>query len=424
MVQQIRNPLEERYDSLRVVQGSLKSASSDDPFIVKAMHLILSYGAEARASDIHIEPFDAGARIRYRIDGMLHEMLRVPQEISEPMTRAIKLKANMATDTVGRSKPQDSRLELEHDNRKLDLRVSSFPTLHGDVITMRVLDRAAPRAGLEQLGFAPDTLERFTRQLRRPNGMLLVTGPTNSGKTSTLYAALEKLKSPHIKIITLEDPIEYQIDGIDQAQINPQVGVTFASGLRAILRQDSNVILVGEIRDQETAEIAIRAALTGHLVFSTLHARNAAGATARLVEMQIEPHLIVTSLTGVVAQRLVRVLCPKCKVPDPGVGSTFTRLWNQETTLPCPDPAQGSLSKGTGCRDCNLTGYKGRIGIYEFLVLNDDLKQLILERASNQLHKASVVLGMRTMRIDGLEKAYKGVTTIEEVLRVIGETED
>jgi len=399
-------------------------SSSEDPFIVKLVQLLLSHGIGVRASDIHIEPTSVGARIRYRVDGILHEMLQLPPEIYDPLVRSIKIKANMATDIVGRSKPQDGRIDFESNGRQLDLRLSSFPTLFGDVLAIRILDRSSPRLALEQLGFPRHSLKEFEGLLRRPNGLILVTGPANSGKTTTLYAALDKLRSPHIKVVTLEDPVEYQMEGIDQAQINPVIGLTFASGLRAILRQDANIILVGEIRDKETAEIAIRAALTGHLVFSTLHTRHSCGAVTRLIDMEIEPHLIVASVSGIVAQRLVRLLCPDCKVPDPTPANTFVRLWTQEIAAAPPDLSLAAFCKGTGCPSCNVTGYQGRTGIFELLILTDALKQLILGHDTDRLYKTVVGSGMRTMLLDGLDKARQGLTTVEEVLRVTGEMED
>jgi type II secretory ATPase GspE/PulE/Tfp pilus assembly ATPase PilB-like protein len=421
--------LRELYDDLRVAQGHHEltrvSDSSEDPFIVKLAQLLLSYGVQSQASDIHIEPTSAGARVRYRIDGLLHEMLQLPQEIRDPLLRSLKLKANMAVDMVGRSKPQDSRIDFESNSRKLDLRLSSFPTLFGDVLAIRILDRSAPLLALEQVGFPPTMLKEFEHLIRRPNGLILATGPAGSGKTTTLYAALNKLRSPRIKIVTLEDPVEYQMEGIDQAQINPVIGLTFASGLRAILRQDANIILVGEIRDQETADIAIRAALTGHLVLSTMHTRNSLGAATRLIDMGIEPHLILSSVTGVMAQRLVRLLCPHCKAPDPVAAKVFAALWTKETGTPAPATSLASVYKGVGCTRCNTTGYHSRIGIFELLLLTDELKQLILDRASGQLYKSAAASGtLRTMLFNGLEKVAQGLTTIEEVLRVTGEAED
>jgi type II secretory ATPase GspE/PulE/Tfp pilus assembly ATPase PilB-like protein len=423
--------LSELYDELRVSVGAerLRAAtsgnSSDDPFILKLAQLVLSYGLQIKASDIHIEPTGVGARVRYRIDGMLHEMLKLPVESRDALIRSIKIKANLVNEALGRSKPQDGRIDLEANERKIDLRLSSFPTLYGDVLALRVFDRSAPLLTLEQVGFPPSLLKAFEQLIRRPNGMLLVTGPAGSGKTSTLYAVLNKIRSPHIKIVTLEDPVEYQVEGVDQAQMNAAIGLTFASGLRAILRQDANVILVGEIRDKETADIAIRAALTGHMVLSTIHTRNALGAAARLVDMGIEPHLIVSSVNGVMAQRLVRVLCAKCKTPDAIAQRAFVSLWTRETgAAPSAEMNLSGLSKAVGCPACSRTGYQGRVGIFELLALNDELKQLILDRATSQQFAKTGSRAMRTMMVHGLERAAQGITTVDEVLRVTGGSED
>jgi len=363
--------------------------------------------------------------VRFRIDGLLHEVLGLPLDVGDLLVRALKVRAEMATEMVGRSKPQDGRIAFAACGRTLDLRLSSFPTLYGDVLAIRLLDRSTPLLALAQIGLPQELLEAFRRLIRRPNGMLLVTGPAGSGKTTTLYAALNQLRSPHIKIVTLEDPIEYQVDGVDQAQVNPVAGLTFASGLRAILRQDASVILVGEIRDKETAEIAIRAALTGHLVLSTMHTRNAAGAMSRLIDMGIEPHLIAASVIGVVAQRLVRLVCPGCAAHDPAAAEPFTALWRQETgAAPTPERLAG-LRRGTGCTACSQTGYKGRNGIFELLVIDEGSARRMLDQAAGPLFApAGAAGGFQSMRAHGLEKAARGLTTITEVLRVSGETEE
>ncbi|MBI3009708.1 MAG: type II/IV secretion system protein [Candidatus Omnitrophica bacterium] len=410
---------------MRVDSNVKGEVASSDPFILKLLHLILSYGVEIKASDIHLEPTVSGGRVRYRIDGMLHEMLLIPPETREVLIRALKVKANMATDVVGRSKPQDSRIDFEFNNRKLDLRLSSFPTLYGDVIAIRILDRSGILLELSQIGFSPSVFSEYQRLIRKPNGLVLVTGPAGSGKTTTLYAGLNQLRSPHIKIVTLEDPVEYQMEGADQAQINPSVGLTFASGLRAILRQDSNIILVGEIRDQETADIAIRAALTGHLVFSTMHTRHSPGAVTRLIDMGIEPHLILAAINGIVAQRLVRLLCRQCQLPADSIAvQTFSRFWSQEMSQAPSQEMLGKLRKAQGCAACNGTGYQGRIGIFELLVLNDELKQQVLDRTIGSSYRRLNLPGWKTMLQDGLDKAGQGLITIEEVLRVVGETEE
>ena len=425
----MEKPLKELYDDLRVAHsmqaGRGGSGAVDESFVLRLSHLLLSYGVAAKASDIHIEPTVEGAQIRYRVDGILHQMIQVPPETRDALIRSIKLKASMTTEPAGRSRPQDGRIDFEVNGRALDLRLSSFPTLFGDVLAIRVLDRSRGVLPLEQIGLPPELLATLTSLARRPNGLLLVTGPAGSGKTTTLYAALDLLRSPDIKIVTLEDPVECQMEGVDQAQINPGVGLTFASGLRAVLRQDANIILVGEIRDQETADIAIRAALTGHLVLSTMHTRNSLGAATRLIEMGIEPYLILASVSGVVAQRLVRVICPHCRAPDPAAEPAFVSLWKQETSAAPPETALASLTRGAGCAACNRTGYHGRVGIFELLILTDELKQLILERASGQLYRSvKATRALETMLLNGLEKAAQGLTTVAEVLRVIGETEE
>ncbi|MBI3996893.1 MAG: type II/IV secretion system protein [Candidatus Omnitrophica bacterium] len=425
--------LKELFDELRVSSGITSREgvrSMEDPFILKLFHLLVSYGVRAGASDLHIEPTVSYGRIRYRIDGLLHELLQVPAEIRDPLLRAIKTKANLATDVVGRSKPQDGRINFETEGKSLDLRLSSFPTLHGDVLAIRILHRSAPLLKLEQIGFPPDIMQQFNQIIHRPNGFVLVTGPAGSGKTTTLYATLEKLRSPHVKVVTLEDPVEYQLEGIDQAQLNPQLGFTFATGLRAILRQDANIILVGEIRDKETVDIAIRAALTGHIVFSTLHTRHACGAVTRLVDMGVEPHLIAASLSGVLAMRLVRVICRHCRISDPQAQKTIERMMKDNggaaltltgLTLP-PTP---TFSRGKGCPECHTTGYRGRSGLFEFFLPKDELREAMLDRAAaTQLYRMAVQGGMRTMLRDGIEKVAQGLTTVEEVLRVLGESED
>ena len=419
--------LKDLYDELRVSQGPQRGradSTQDDPFILKLTELVFSCGIQANASDIHIEPTALGAQVRYRIDGMLQEVLKVPPEISGPLIRAIKVKANLINEAVGHSRPQDSRFDFRWNDRTLDLRLSAFPTLFGDVLALRVLDRSASVLSLKKIGFPPAVLKEFERLIRQPNGMILVTGPAGSGKTTTLYAALNALRSPRTKIVTLEDPVEYQIEGIDQSQINLAIGLTFASGLRAILRQDANIILVGEIRDKDTADIAIRAALTGHLVLSTLHTRNALGAAIRLVDMGIEPHLIISAITAILGQRLVRLLCRHCKVPDPLAAKSFTELWSRETRSPPPPTIDfGAISKHVGCPTCQGTGYQGRVAIFELLLLTDEVKEFILDGSLGRFSKAPAT-PMRTMLFNGLERVAQGVTTIDEVLRVADGRED
>ena len=416
--------LRDLYGDLQLSMGQGKggrTAGTSEAFVVKVAEILFSYGVEIKASDIHIEPTTSGARVRYRIDGLLHEMLELAPEVRDPLVRSVKLKANMVNEPVGRSKPQDGRINFQTNGRMVDLRLSSFPTLYGDVLAIRLLDRSATLIQLEEIGMSKAILHQFDQVIRRPNGLFLVTGPGNSGKTTTLYGALNKLCSPQIKVVTLEDPVEYQVEGIDQAQINPDTGLTFASGLRAILRQDANVILLGEIRDQETAEMAVRAALTGHMVFSTLHTRHSFGAILRLLDMGIEPHLIVGSINAVMAQRLVRRVCPKCRKEDPEAAQAFARLWKKETEKDPPALEKAQFCKGSGCPACNNTGYKGRTGIFEIFIPNEELRRLMLERDTRPVYKAALAAGMTTMMLDGLAKAAEGETTIAEIARVTGE---
>lgn len=419
------NRLKELYDELRIVSGRSPVGSSDDAFTLKVFQLVLDCAAQAKASDIHIEPNRADTRIRFRIDGMLHEVLRIPLEISEPLVRSIKIRANLATEPIGRSKPQDGRIDIQADNRRLDLRLSSYPTLYGDVLAIRVLDRSASLRNLDEIGCAPGMLKSFQSMVRSPNGLVLVAGPGGSGKTTTLYAALNILRSSEIKVVTLEDPIEYQVDGVDQGQVNTALGLTFAAGLRAALRQDANVILVGEIRDRETAEIVIRAALTGHMVLSTIHTRHSLGTIIRLLDMGIELHMILASLVGSMAQRLVRVVCPHCAKPDALSQQVAEKLWLQECGSAASPGSFSQFRKGAGCERCNNTGYQGRVGIFELLTVTEDFRRILFENPISRIYNVAKTSGeLRTMLMDGLEKAGRGVTTLQEVLRVTGEVED
>lgn len=390
----------------------LKDMASEAP-VIRLVNLIISRAVEYGASDIHLEPFEGEFKIRYRIDGILHDVESPPKRLQAAIISRIKIMAKL--NIAERRLPQDGRIRLRVMGKEVDFRVSTIPIMLGESVVMRILDRTSVVLDLEKLGFFPDTLHQFEEFIVKPYGMILVTGPTGSGKTTTLYGALEKINSPERKIITVEDPVEYQIRGVNQIQVKPQIGLSFASGLRSIVRQDPDVILVGEIRDYETAEIAIQSALTGHLVFSTLHTNDAAGAVSRLLEMGAEDYLISSCLIGLLAQRLVRVLCPHCRVPssspDPHVLAEMGI-----------DPSESSdvqIYEAKGCDKCAHTGYRGRSGIYELLPVTDDIKSLILKKSdSGTIKRRAIDNGMRTLRQDGWLKVKKGITSVAEVLRV------
>jgi len=370
--------------------------------VVRLVNLLIENAINAEASDIHIEPFEDTLRIRYRIDGILFDQEAPPRRLQAAVTSRVKLMAEM--NIAERRLPQDGRIRVTLRGRRVDIRSSTIPTVHGESIVMRLLDRQSVFLPLEKLGFAPAMLPRFESLIRRPHGIILVTGPTGSGKTTTLYAALDKINSPDRKIITVEDPVEYQLKGINQIAVKPKIGLTFATGLRHIVRQDPDVILIGEIRDLETAEIAIQASLTGHLVFSTLHTNDAPGAITRLQDMGVEPYLVASVLEGVLAQRLVRRICTACRALGIA-GADGTRLY-----------------RGSGCDDCRGTGYRGRTGIYELFPITEDARSLILRRApTRDVRRAALEAGMVTLRLDGWAKACAGVSTVEEVLRVTQE---
>ena len=392
----------------------LKDLASEAP-VIRLVNLLMSKAVESRASDIHIEPFEKDLKVRYRIDGILHDVESPPKKLKAAVISRVKIMAKL--NIAERRLPQDGRIKLKVLGKDIDLRVSTLPTMYGESVVMRILDKSNTALyDIRRLGFPEDSLQEFTGLIKRPHGIVLVTGPTGSGKTTTLYSALDTINLPDKKIITIEDPIEYQVDGVNQIQVHTQIGLTFAAGLRHIVRQDPDVIMVGEIRDLETAEIAIRAALTGHLVFSTLHTNDAPSAITRLVDMGAEDYLIASSLLGVLAQRLVRVICPHCKeevfpVPEMLDEIGFRRGNGHR------EPAR--FFEGKGCERCSKTGYIGRIGIYELMTFNDDLRKLTIGKAdSNQLRKKAVEAGMRTLRDDGWLKVRQGTTSIAEVLRV------
>jgi len=364
-----------------------------------------------KASDIHFEPFEDEFKMRYRIDGVLYEMMPPPAHIAPAISSRIKVMANL--DIAERRLPQDGRIELSVNNQPIDLRVSVLPTMFGESVVMRVLDRSNVQLDLDKLGMREDDLSIIRQLIHKPNGIVICTGPTGSGKTTTLYAALRELNDISSKLITAEDPVEYDIDGIIQCQIKPEIELTFGRILRSMLRQDPDIILVGEIRDKETAEIAVQASLTGHLVFSTLHTNDAPSAIARLLDLGLEPFLVTATLEGIIAQRLVRKICMNCKAEyTPGE----EQLMELELRL---DDVQGrKFWYGKGCEACNNTGYRGRLGIYEIMTLDDDMRDMIVKHASTQVLRAeSRKRGMKTLRQAGLMSIYDGVTTIEEVVR-------
>ncbi len=392
----------------------LRDLASEAPVIRLVNHLI-SQALEVKASDIHFEPFRDHVKVRYRIDGVLHDVETVPKRLQPAITSRLKLmgKMNIAEMRL----PQDGRIKVREGGREIDIRVSTLPTLFGESIVLRLLNREEVRLELSSLGLSPDHFARFDELITRPYGMILVTGPTGSGKTTTLYAAMNRINAPDKKIITVEDPVEYQLDGINQIHVRTQIGLTFASALRTILRQDPDVILVGEIRDHETAEIAVQSALTGHLVFSTLHTNDAANAITRLQEMGIESYLLSSCLLAVMAQRLVRKICPHCKVlrdlPE-GFFESVVHTLGEDMEFASPQMYQGA-----GCPHCAGTGYSGRSGIYEFLEIDDTIRRLIMQGAdSGAIASEAKASGMRTLRQDGIRKVIFGETTLEEVLRV------
>ncbi len=387
-----------------------------EPSIVNLVNLVIQEAIEARASDIHVEPFERAIRVKYRIDGMLHEVSPPPKKLAAAMVSRIKIMAGM--NIAERFVPQDGHIAFAGPRAKVDLRVATVPTVFGECVVMRLLDRATAIIGLEDLGLDEAGRDNFSGLLERPHGILLVTGPTGSGKTTTLYAALNKIYTPAKKIITIEDPVEYQLDGINQIPVNPKRGLGFANGLRAIVRQDPDIIMVGEIRDRETADIAIRSALTGHLVFSTLHTNDAPGAVTRLVDMGIEPFLLASSLEGVLAQRLVRTICPHCRQPHHPEPQALERLGRTLT-----NGSAGSFYRGAGCRQCRQTGYLGRIGIFELLRITAPVREAILKGGSSTQVAAVAPADHKPMREDGYRKAAAGITTLEEVLRVTQDTQ-
>ena len=385
---------------------------SDEAPVIKLVNLILFQAVKERASDIHIEPFQKELKVRYRIDGILYQRLDPPKRYQSAIVSRLKVMAKM--DIAEKRLPQDGRIPIKIADKDIDIRVSIIPTTFGERVVLRLLDKQSLLLGMGEIGLSPDKHQTLQDLISRSNGILLVTGPTGSGKTTTLYAALSQINSPDKNIITIEDPVEYQLWGIGQIQVNPKIGLTFAHGLRSVLRHDPDVILVGEIRDAETAEIAIQAALTGHLVFSTLHTNDAASAATRLVDMEIEPFLVASVVRAIVAQRLIRVICSECKegyVPEPAL--------LQQAAITPEQLNGGKVYRGKGCAACSETGYRGRTGIYEILLVSETIRQMIMKKTdSASIGRQAVEEGMRTLRQDGARKIIEGITTLEEVLRV------
>jgi len=403
----------------RQVDGKSSNIVVKEAPIAKIVNTIVEFAIRGRASDIHIEPMENKTRVRYRIDGILHEKLSLPKGIHEAVVSRIKILSGLKIDE--KRIPQDGRFSFNLENEEIDLRVSTLPSVHGEKIVMRLLKKTGGVPTLNELGLRGPQLKDLEEAINKPYGIVLVTGPTGSGKTTTLYSVLSQLNKPLVNIVTLEDPVEYQIPGINQVQINPQAGLTFATGLRAFLRQDPNIILVGEIRDKETTQLAIQAALTGHLVFSTLHTNDAATSIPRLIDLGAETFLISSVLNAVIAQRIVRKICPYCKTtytPDQEIienlkmvlGDYFPKNFTNKPPL---------LAKGSGCSECNQTGYLGRIGIFELLKISSTINKMILQQAGGkEIENQAKKEGLITMKQDGYLKVIEGITTIEEVIRV------
>jgi len=389
--------------------------ADDEAPIIRLVNAILNQAVKARASDIHIEPFERYISVRFRVDGVLSEILQPPKRFHASVASRIKVMAGL--DIAEKRIPQDGRIKIKVAGRDIDIRLSTVPTSHGERLVMRLLDKTAVLQDLSHIGMGASVLDNMNDLITRSYGIILVTGPTGSGKTTTLYASLAKINSPTRNIITVEDPVEYQLNGIGQIQVNTKVGLTFASGLRSILRQDPDVVMVGEIRDGETAEIAIQASLTGHLVFSTLHTNDAASAVTRLVDMNVEPFLVSSSVIGMLAQRLVRRVCAACREPVVPTETELAQLGYTRERFLAETP--GHVYRATGCQECLDNGYTGRTGIYELLMVDDEVRHLVMQNVdSNTLKKHAIRNGMTTLRDDGALKVMQGITTIEEVLRV------
>ena len=403
------------HDDLQVLSDTGEGSDdllemAQEASVIKLVNEIFLEALNERASDIHIEPYESGLSIRYRIDGVLHEPTVPPQirRFQNAIISRIKILANL--NIAEKRLPQDGRIKVKAGRREVDIRVSVIPMLFGEGVVMRVLDKSQVLYTLPQLGMAADTFALFEDQIARPHGIILVTGPTGSGKTTTLYAALQAIVNGEIKVLTIEDPVEYHLNGVNQIQVQPKIGMTFARGLRAILRHDPDVVMIGEIRDKETAEAAIQASMTGHLVLSTLHTNDACSAVTRLLDMGIEPFLVASTLNAAMAQRLVRTVCPDCKQPyDPAPGDLPADIKMEEGD---------ALYRGAGCRSCRGTGFRGRSGLFELMTVDDQVRQLIMQRAASQdIVRAARTNGLRLLREDGWVRVRHGITTPEEVMR-------
>jgi type IV pilus assembly protein PilB len=410
----------------RVRLDETGASGTDDAPTVRLVNRLVVQAVSERASDIHLEPTEHDLRVRFRIDGVLHDVMRQPKSAQPAILSRVKVMADI--DIAERRLPQDGRASMEIEGRAVDLRVATLPTVHGEKIVIRILDTGRAVVGLTDLGFLPDTLARLRAVCASPWGAVLVTGPTGSGKSTTLYAALSEMNGDDRNIITVEDPVEYRLAGVNQVQVNEPAGLTFATALRSILRCDPDTVLIGEIRDRETAVIAVEAALTGHLVLSTLHTNDAPGTPSRLLEMGVEPFLVTSALSCVLAQRLARRLCDRCKQPyEPSLAELTRAGWPSDwssTGLPVAEGGDGdappTLHRAVGCTACGRTGYRGRFAVHELMPLTEDIAQLVLDRRpSDEIRRVAVAQGMRTMREDGLRKVAGGLTTVEELLRVV-----
>ncbi|MHC4090013.1 MAG: GspE/PulE family protein [Planctomycetota bacterium] len=390
----------------------LEAEDGDAP-IIRLVNLVIGEAVRTRASDIHVEPMTDRVQVRYRVDGVCHVRDDVPKEMQAALATRFKIMSGM--DIAEKRLPQDGRIKMKFGGQMIDFRVSALPSYHGESIVLRILRPESAQVGIEALGFEEDGYQLFQRIIRRPNGIFLVTGPTGSGKTTTLYAALQTLNRPDKKIITAEDPVEYNFTGMNQCQVKEEIGLDFARILRAMLRQAPNIILVGEIRDKDVADVAIQAALTGHLVFSTLHTNDAPSAITRLIDMGVKPFLVASSIQAIMAQRLIRLICTECKVEDPDPTAFLLKLLG----FTKEELKEAKFMKGAGCKRCNGTGYRGRQAIFEMLVMNNELRELAMNRApTNVVRKAAAASGMRNLTGDGRIKILRGVTTLEEMARI------